>query len=147
MKTMKRFSQGALNKLLILVIGFTIMIVYAYFDIKNRTAINNNLTSEYPLILKKDSINGKITNIYYRDPKLFRTSTNVLEATIDDTLKKRVNVSNEQTTGQNLYETVRVGVWVKKRVNSTTISVYEHNASDTTEFIFPLLNEKFHPIK
>ncbi len=144
---MKRFSPGVLNKLLILTIGLTIVIVYAYFDIKKRTIINSNLTSEYPLILKKDSINGEITEINYRDPKLFRTSANILEATINYTLKKRINVSNEQTTGKKLNEIVRVGVWVKKEANSTTISVYKRNASDTKEFIFPLLNEKLHPIK
>lgn len=143
---MKRFRPGVLNKLLILAIGLTIMIVYAYFDIKKRTNVNSNLISEYPLILKKDSINGEITDINYRDQKLFRTSANILEATINYTLKKRINVSNEKTTGKKLHEIVRVGVWIKKEANSTTLSVYKLNDFDTTEFIFPLLNEKLHPI-
>lgn len=52
-----------------------------------------------------------------------------------------------KTTGKKLHEIVRVGVWIKKEANSTTLSVYKLNDSDTTEFIFPLLNEKLHPIK
>ena len=81
------------------------------------------------------------------DPKQFRINTNSLEITINDTLKRRLNVDNEIFTGKRLHDVLVVGDVLLKQNDSTTISLYRIRGTDTLVYRFPLLNEKLHPLK
>jgi len=128
-------------------VGICILASWFYYEITKKEKILSKLAIEYPLIKIEESISGHVTGIYMIDPKQFRINTNSLEITINDTLKRRLNVDNEIFTGKRLHDVLVVGDVLLKQNDSTTISLYRIRGTDTLVYRFPLLNEKLHPLK
>jgi multidrug resistance efflux pump len=118
-----------------------------FYEIKRKDKIIANLAIEYPLIEITEQITGQVTSIYYLDDNDFRINTNSLEITINDTLKRRLNVDNEIYTGKRLHDVLTIGDSLHKQADSTTIAVFKIRGADTLKYRFPLLNEKLHPLK
>jgi hypothetical protein len=140
-------DKDAKIKLRVLLIGICILALIAYFKIRKQDNIYYRLELEFPLITLEERIFGRITGTYELDPKLFRINTNSLRVTLNDTLKRRLNVDNELSTGKSLHAVLVIGDVVLKQSDSTTISLFRIKGADTLEFRFPLLNEKLHPLK
>lgn len=121
--------------------------IWSIYDISRKDNILASLAIEYPLIEITEQISGQVTSIYNLDDNDFRINTNSIRIEINDTLKRRLNVDNEFFTGKRLHDVLTIGDILHKHIDSTTITIYKMRGADTLEFRFPLLNEKFHPLK
>ncbi len=133
--------------ILFLAIWIPVIAFWFFYDIYRKDKILERLAIEYPLIKINEQIFGRITSIYNLDAEDFRINTNSLEITLNDTLKRRLNVDNEIFTRQRLHDVLLVGDVLLKQSDSATISLFRIRGTDTLEFRFPLLNEKLHPLK
>jgi len=133
--------------LIFFAVWICILASWFYYEINKRQKIVSRLAIEYPLIEIDEYIYGRVTRVYPHDPNLFRINTNSHDITINNTMKRRLNVDNEIYTGKRLHDVLVVGDVLLKKNDSTTISLYKIRGTDTLEFRFPLLNEKLHPLK
>lgn len=138
----KRFTS-----LIFFLIGFTIVVTWFYYNVKESQELAAKFAKEYPVIKIEEHIKGQVTSIYQHDPKEFRIMSYNRDITINDTLKRRLNVDNELYTGRSLGEILSVGDSLNKQADSTTITIYKIWEADTLKYRFPLLNEKLHPLK
>jgi hypothetical protein len=134
-------------KMIIFAVWICIVASWFYYEVNKKQKIASKFAIEYPIVEIDEQIFGRITAIYWHDPKLFRIISNSHDVTIDDTLKRRLNVDNEIFTGKRLHDVLMVGDLLQKQKDSTTISLYKIQGTDTLELRFPLLNEKLHPLK
>ena len=139
-------KKASIN-IIVFTVGFCILVSWFYYEITKKKKILSKLSIEYPLIKAEESISGQITGMYMIDPRQFRINTNSLEITINDTLKRRLNVDNEIFTGKRLHDVLAIGDIVLKHGDSATATIFKIHGTDTLEFRFPLLNEKLHPLK
>lgn len=139
-------KEKTLN-IIFFVVGICILVSWFYYEIIKRQKIASQLAIEYPLIKIDEYLYGRVTKIYRHDPNLFRINTNSHDVTINNTMKRRLNVDDEIFTGKRLHDVLLVGDVLLKQNDSTTISLYRIRGTDTLEFRFPLLNEKLHPLK
>jgi hypothetical protein len=138
----KRYSS-----LIFFLISISIALIWFCLDIKKSQDLILKFAIEYPVIKIEEHIKGQVTSIYQHDPKEFRIMSYNRDITINDTLKRRLNVDNELYTGRSLGEILSVGDSLNKQADSTTITIYKIREADTLKYRFPLLNEKLHPLK
>jgi len=138
----KRYSS-----FIFFLISISIALIWFYLDIKKSQDLILKFALEYPVIKIEEHINGQVTSIYQHDPKEFRIMSYNRDITINDTLKRRLNVDNELYTGSSLGEILSVGDSLHKQADSTSIAVFKIRGADTLKYRFPLLNEKLHPLK
>lgn len=138
----KRYSS-----LIFFLIGFVIVLTWFCLDIKESQDLVSKFAKEYPIIRIDEQIYGRITEIYRHDPKRFRIMSFSHDITINDTLKRGLVVDNEVYSDRSLHDILAIGDVVQKQRDSTTITIYRIQGTDTIEFRFPLLNEKLHPLK
>lgn len=133
--------------LIFFLIGFVISVTWFILEIRKGQDIISKFAQEYPIIRTEERINGLVTDIYQHDSKQFRIMSISHDITINDTLKRRLNVDNEVYSGRSLHDVLAIGDILHKHIDSTTITIYKMQGADTLKFRFPLLNEKFHPLK
>jgi hypothetical protein len=139
-------KEKTLN-IIFIAVWICILASWFYYEVNKRHKIVSRLAIEYPLIEIDEYIYGRVTRVYPHDPNLFRINTNSHDITINNTMKRRLNVDDEIFTGKRLHDVLAIGDKVLKQSDSTTISIFKIQGFDTLEYRFPLLNEKLHPLK
>jgi len=129
------------------VIFISIIFVGSYLFNRKTEMIWSKLETEYPLIEKHEHFNNKITGIYHLDPKRFRIHTNSWMITMDDSIKRDLIVGNELRTDKRLREVLKIGDYLYKLPDSTSVSLFRIRGNDTLEFNFPLHGKNLRPLQ
>jgi hypothetical protein len=134
-------------KLVAVSIFVSVMFLGNYIYIRKTGTIWSKLETEYPIIEKHEHFNNRITGIYKLDPKLFRINPNSRMITLNDSIKRRLLVDDEIDSGKQLHEILKIGDYLHKLPDSTSVTLYRIRGTDTLNFYFPLLNNKLHPLQ
>jgi hypothetical protein len=134
-------------KLVAVSIFVSVMFLGNYIYIRKTGTIWSKLETEYPIIEKHEHFNNRITGIYKLDPKRFRINPNSWMITLDDSIKRDLVVDDEMLTGKRLHEILKIGDYLHKLPDSTSVTLYRIRGTDTLNFYFPLLNNKLHPLQ